>query len=201
MRPSLWRTAGLLAAVLPAPAWAHGTVPGFEGFYTGVLHPFSTPAQVMALPVLGILIGAFDLIRVRRALAAFAVFTLLGVLSGGLLGPVDSALFAVAAVGGALAALAPGQMIPVALVAAACGGAFIGAESIPDPGRMRDRVIMIAGALLSANIVLFYLATGVNAALERFPRPWVRIGFRIGAAWLTAISMVMLALRYAPQPG
>lgn len=202
MTPALRRTAVLTAAVLPAPAFAHGTVPGIQGFYTGVLHPFSTSAQVLLLPLLALLIGGLAFRWMSRALGVFATGTLLGVLAGLLTGilPDDTALFAVAICAGALAALTPGRLPALTLLPAAFGGVLIGMESVPDPGPLGARIVMITGALLGANIAVFYMSMGVNGALVKFDRPWVRIGFRIGAAWLTAISMVMLAMRYAPQP-
>lgn len=203
MTPALRRTAVLTAAVLPAPAFAHGTVPGIEGFYTGVLHPFSTSAQVLLLPLLALLIGALAGRWMSRALGVFAAGTLAGVLAGFLTRvlPDDGALFAVAVGAGTLAALAPGRLAALTLLPVALGGVLIGMTSVPDPGPPGARIVMITGALLGANIAVFYMSMGVNGALERFDRPWVRIGFRIGAAWLTAISVVMLAMRYAPQPG
>lgn len=196
------RWAGRLCWLAPAvgagPAHAHAPIPGIEGFYTGLLHPFSTPAQALLMLGLGLLAGSFDSQRVRWPLGAFLAATLVGVGLGR--GPegLDAALFATAFAAAAWAALAPGRFLPGALVVALVGGVLIAMVSVPDPGPTRDRVITLAGSLVGANLGLLYLAGLTLLARQRDPRAWVRIGLRVAAAWVGAISLLMLALSFAP---
>lgn len=80
MRPRRLGWAAL--AVLPSPALAHYPVPGLEGFYTGLAHPYSTPAQALAVLGLGLLIGWLTPQQARIAFAVFLAATLAGVLTG-----------------------------------------------------------------------------------------------------------------------
>ena len=46
----------LLCAAAPA-ASAHGTIPGINQFYNGVMHPFLAPAHLLSLLALALLAG------------------------------------------------------------------------------------------------------------------------------------------------
>lgn len=187
-----------LAVLLAAgPAHAHAPIPGIKGFYTGLLHPFSTPSQALVMLGLGLLVGSFAVERVWPLLAGFLVVSLMGLFWGAFLQELDPLLYAVAVTACALAALVPGILRPLALVVTAGGAFLIGAASIPDAGPASDRVITMAGSLAGANIGLLYLFGFRDFLRRRYDLAWVGIAFRIAAAWLGAISLVMLALGYA----
>ena len=46
----------LAAMVWPAPAWAHGSVPGLQGIYSGMLHPFTSGPQLLAFFAMALVI-------------------------------------------------------------------------------------------------------------------------------------------------
>ena len=187
-------------AVGPTPAWAHSPVPGLEGFYIGILHPFSTPAQALMVVGAGLLIGGYAVREARWAFVALCAAIFGGIFFGAGALPVDTVLFGAAFVACALAALMPGRLIGVAVLSVAIGGWMIGALSVPDPGPLRDLLFTLSGSVVGANLGPLYIFGIRQAIQERFAQPWVAIAFRVAAAWLGAISLVMLALQMAAPP-
>ncbi len=183
----------------PVPAHAHSSVPGIEGFYTGLLHPLSTPPQALLMLGLGLMAGGFDNKQARWPLGVFMAAMFIGLLISGVLEQTDIAMFATACVACALSALATGRHLLAAVAVAAVGGICIGAVSLSDPGQLRDRVITTLGAIVGANIGLLYIFVGQHFLRERYSWTWVTIAFRIAAAWIGAVSLLMLALLLAPE--
>lgn len=192
-----WGLAGLLVLVGAGPVYAHSPVPGIEGFYLGLLHPFSTPAQAVLMIGLGLLAGAFDVGKVRWVLAAFLIASVTGLIVGLGAEMLDASMFAAAFLACALVALLPGKMVPVAVAITGFGGFLIGAASIPDDGPVRDRLLTMSGSMVGANIGILYLYGIVHEMRARFTWAWVAIAFRVAAAWVGAIALVMLALSVA----
>ncbi|MBO9451414.1 HupE/UreJ family protein [Tropicibacter sp. R16_0] len=194
------RFSGLLCLLLvlgSSPAYAHAPIPGIKGFYVGLLHPFSTPSQALALLGLGLLLGQFTAEKVRWQLGSFLICCLFAVILGTAELAVDNALFAVALGACTLAALLPGKAFVLALTLSGAGGLLIGCASIPDAGPAVDRVITMAGSTVGANLGLLYIWGASHFLQNRFTAPWVNIGFRVAAAWVGAVSLLMLALGYA----
>ena len=198
-RPVIW----LLPALLAGPAQAHAPIPGIEGFYVGLLHPFSTPSQAVLMVGVGLVIGGFATGEIGWNWGSFAVAVLAGLFAGPAAPELDAMLFAAAFATCTTAALFPGRLKPIALVLIAMGGFLIGTASIPDAGEMRDRVITMSGSVVGANIGLLYIFGTIQVVRERYTWPWIGIAFRILAAWLGAISLLMLALEtvQAGAPG
>ncbi|WP_223421424.1 hypothetical protein [Tateyamaria pelophila] len=195
--PKTWGLAGCLVVAGAGPVMAHSPVPGIEGFYVGLLHPFSTPSQAVLMIGLGLLVGAFDVVKVRWLLGSFLVASTAGLIAGFGTAEIDATMFAAAFVACAFAALLPGKTALAALGVVAFGGLLIGAASIPDDGPMRDRMFTMSGSLVGANVGLLYLF-GINHWIrELYTWAWVPIAFRVAAAWVGAIALVMLALSFA----
>ena len=57
-----------------------------------------------------------------------------------------------------------------------------------------------AGLLLGANVAFAVVAAVVSASLDRWRRDWLRVGWRIAASWLAAISALVLAFLLRPLP-
>jgi hydrogenase/urease accessory protein HupE len=196
----MWKTrwlAGLVWLGFSNPAYAHSPIPGIEGFYVGLLHPFSTPSQAILMLGLGLLISGLRQSHYPPAFGIFLFSMLATLFIGPLVDNPDVALFASAALVGAMAAIWPKTYLPVALAVVAVGGFLIGQVSIPDPGPMRDRIITMAGSFVGANIGLLYVAGGAIFLKERFNQHWVEVAFRVVSAWLGAVALVMLALQLA----
>lgn len=184
-----------------APAHAHSPVPGIEGFYVGLLHPFSTPSQALLMLGLGFLVGAFAAEKARWLLVGFLVASLVGLAAEFRFSNLDPALFSVALGACVLAALMPGRLAYLALMGAVAGGFLIGDASIPDDGPMQDRLFTMSGSIVGANLALLYVFGATQWINERYRHPSVGIVFRVAAAWAGAISLLMLALGISSAPG
>lgn len=193
---NLRRLSGLPLVAGATPAHAHSPVPGIEGFYTGILHPFSTPGQALLIVGLALLAGGVAVEKVRWLLGGFLVASFAGLVLGPRIPALDPVLFAMSFAVCALAALAPGKLVPLAVGLAGIGGYLIGEASIPDDGPMRDRVITMSGSIVGANLGLLYLFGLTRFIRERYRWPWVDIACRVVAAWMGAVALLMLALGF-----
>lgn len=197
----LCRLVWLPLFLVASPAYAHAPIPGIKGFYVGLLHPFSTPAQALLMLGMGLLAGFCVVDKAKWFLSAFLLATLIGVFFGSAEWDLDPALYATAIGVCVLAALVPGKLAPVAIALTAVGGVLIGSVSITDAGLTQDRVITTSGSIVGANIGLLYLWGFTHFVQDQYPWPWVRIAFRVAAAWIGAIALLMLALAFAdPSP-
>lgn len=169
-------------------------MPGVDGFYLGLLHPLSTPAQACLMTGLGLLAGALGPERAKWICLAFLLTSLGGVMAGAAGAELDAVLFCLAFLCSALAALIPGALVLLCVALAATGGALIGIVSVPDPGPAADRMFTMSGSVVGANLALLYLFGAVHFVQTRFSLPWVRVALRVVAAWVGAISVLMLAL-------
>lgn len=180
------------------PAWAHSAFPGLEGLYVGLIHPFSTPPQALLLLGLGLLAGGYRPAQARWFLPVFLGASLVGLLAPANAPLLDESLLALVALVALLAALAPGRGALLTLILMGLGGGLIGAASVPDGGPALDRAITMLGSLVGANLGLLYLF-GVSFVIrDRYAAAWVGIAFRIILAWIGALSLILLALRFAP---
>ena len=194
--------AALLAA-LPGAAFAHGPVEGIEGFYTGLFHPLTTPAQLLGLIALSLLAAARWPCGAPAVLAGVAAGLLAGA-GAGLAGlPADGAppvLLGLATAAATLAALAARPPLPLAAPLALAAGGALGLISVPDPGPPRAVAFTLLGALAGAALLALYGAGGFGWLRARFPARWMEIGQRILAAWVAAVAILLLALAVAPSP-
>lgn len=193
------RLAGLaaLAAATPEAAWAHMPAPGMDGFYRGVAYPFVTPPQALLLLALSVMIGSFETYRIRVFLGAFCLAMGLGVLVAADGEAPHAAMLIAATASSTLAALAPGRLWPAALGAVGCGGLLFGLAA-RDPGPVADQATVIIGTALAVNLALLMISVLVDMVTEQAPRRWASIAVRVVAAWIAAISLLLLALLFAP---
>ena len=178
-----------------APANAHAPVPGIEGFYVGLLDPFSAVPQIALLTGLGFLIGGFETRRVSWLLPAFLLASLVGIVLGAGIPRIELALLGTAVLCGAVAAIAPGGYWILAILVASAAGVLIGAASIPDPGPMGARLITVLGSFVGANVGLFYIACGIQLVREKYLGRWAAPLFRSASALACITAAVLLALR------
>lgn len=190
-----------IALFFPDRATAHNPLPGLEGFYVGLLHPLSTPEQALALIATALVLGSFAMPSLLPSFAAL----ILGVLAGMILGQrgIDSTVWLLGlATGSAVwAALFPSRGLKAAVILTIGTGLGIGVASVPEAGPPLDRGVTMAGSFFGALLATLYL-TGVQEYLRnRFHFPWLIIGFRVLAAWVAAISIILLAFIAAgPNP-
>ena len=198
--------AGAAAAVTLAsnPAAAHAPIPGIEGFYVGLLHPLSTPGQILALLALGLMLG----LRIGRGLpvlVALAVGLLVGVGIGQVAARPDwaePALLFMAIVSAAISALSPTDREWMSLLVATGAtagivGMLLGINSTPDPGPTLAMLITLSGSFFGIVLISIYVSGGVVWLREKYTQQWVVVGIRVVAAWIGAVSILMAALIFA----
>jgi len=194
----LFATALCLVAM---PAAAHSPVQGIEGVYTGLLHPLTTPDQILALLATGLLLGNFPLSRLAPAFAAFGA----GLLGGLALGDATASpapwLYAVAAVTAGAAALAPGRWLGAVIGAAVTAGLLLGWASVPDPGPAQARLLTMTGSFIGAFLLTLYLAGSLDLIRERADHPAFGIALRVAASWIAAIALLMFAVAMGVSEG
>ena len=191
---------GLAAALLPQAARAHSPFPGAEGFYLGILHPLSTPGQLLALLAIGVMLGWRWRDAFARSWAGFAIAALVGIVLGQLEIRLDGEevyLLLIAVIAATLSALYPKGHVLAHVILASAGGLLIGLLSTPDPGPRAATIITIAGSFVGANLTLFYVSGAVGWVRERFTQHWVEVGLRVAAAWIAAVALLMGALAFA----
>lgn len=188
------KRAGLAAALLAASgaAWAHGSVQGVDHFSGGLLHPLVEPTHLIALVALGLLLGQRGIAKAERALAAFVVGVVLGLLCAALGRTFDTdlPLLAIATLSGALVAMSLALPTLVYALVAAVVGAGIGMASNPDAFTGKAELAALVGAGIGASLCLLCIVALVNSLV----RPWLRILVRVVGSWTCAASVLVLAL-------
>lgn len=199
MRRGLGPGAALAAA--PGAAAAHSPVPGIEGFYTGLAHPFVEPTLLVASLAVVFLILQDWPRRFRLGWPVYAATVAIGLLAARSLGamvPLDVALLGSAALAAALAAAAGDRATALALPLLALSGLAVGAGALPEPGPVRDVVITAAGTVVGANLGLLVIGGAIDWLRERHDGPVLRIGIRVAASWLAAVALMILAFVLRP---
>lgn len=167
-----------------------------DAFVGGLLNPLTTPAHLIALLGLGLLIGGG---RSGSRLAPLAAFAL--GLGGGLaaiaLGvgqtPALDVLLIATALIGLLVALAPAIPTMMSALLALIVGAALGLDSPPQAISIADATATLIGTGLAAGVVPLV----VVACVTLITRAWQRIGLRIVGSWIAASAILVLALRFA----
>lgn len=189
-----------LALVLfwPAPAWAHGSVPGLQGIYSGMLHPFTSGPQLLALFALALVIQQ----RLPDSEDAFHGFWFsclvgAGAAAIGLSGHnPDAPLTVFAALAGILAASAIRMPFLILLLIGSVGGLLSGYVSWPDPGAPGDMMFTALGAIIGSVLVVIFVAGGVAVLWQTTRWPWLPIAVRVAGSWTTAIALLLGALLF-----
>lgn len=191
----------LILTLLPLPALAHAPSPGMEGFWRGTLHALTDPVQMQALLAIGLWVGLQSLSVMRVALTTFLGAAIIGVGLGLAtqwpqthLGILESTALGMAALTAALVALGR-PPFPFLLYGLAAGAAFLTAIlNTPEPGATGAIAMTTLGSLVAIHAVVLFLSGGIDYARETYGWPTLPIAVRVLAAWILAISALMLAL-------
>jgi hydrogenase/urease accessory protein HupE len=187
-----------LALFWPAPAWAHSPIPGIQGVYWGMLHPFNSEPQILALCALSLVIQQ-RLPDSEDVFHSFWVSCLAGagVAAVGLSGfNPEMLLIIVAIVAGVVAASAIRLPLPVLLMLGISCGLLRGYLSWPDPGAKGDMMLTALGAVIGTVVIVILLA-GILEMLWKAKRwSWLPIAVRVAASWVTAIAVLLGALLF-----
>ena len=191
-----------LICFLPGPASAHMAWAGAGGFWSGFLHPLTSPDEVCFLLALSIWstfnepyarLWTLGVVATVPAAAAVALLW-----SGRELAtlPWMAGLMIVAGLGGALRLKVQGVLL---VAFAAVGAGLIGAETGQAVGGLSPGEFII-GAWLSPVMLTVFLVDGVG----HLRAEWQIIACRAVASWIAAIGIMMSAFelwqRHAPPP-
>lgn len=199
MRRKLWLT-GLCLSAIPVIAHAHTPYPGVKGFYIGALHPLTTPAHILLIIAISLLLGSRLLESRFRCLLTLFLSTALGLLLAFVLAPflpTGLLLLALLAVVGLILVFPKPLSEGVYMTLTGLSGFLLGLESIPEPGPVLDVIITTFGALVGIHYLIMYGANGVNYVWQRWQSQVTKIGVRVAGSWLTAIAAMMLAFNLA----
>lgn len=191
--PAWWL---LLLAACPLPALAHGSIPGATVFYTGFLHPFLAPAHAISLAALALWVGGQGEARKGLLINALALGLLLGALLAGTLGDpnTDLALLVLALACSLMVALQwKGPRWWVACVTCALGTAVALGSGDPAFSGM-PRLSLLGGGCIGAVVLVGQIAFWVDELVVRHRLRPALIAVRIVASWLSAITLLLVAL-------
>lgn len=209
MTRTLARSAAAAAAagLASASALAHSPIPGIGIFYSGALHPFISPAHLVALLALGLAIGqraqrgAADLALLKPPLLALLAATVaaLAITLAGVWGDPDTdrVLLVLAAATGMAVAAAWGPPLPVLMALAGAVAVAVLIASAPTGVDAAARRTSLIGTSAVTVFLVSYVAVMVAVA----QRAWLHIAVRVFGSWLAAAALLVLALSFAPARG
>lgn len=180
---------------LPAAAHAHTTVQGMNDVGGGILHPFVTPAHVLILLGLGLMLGQHLLADLGKALRVFAPLTAVSLaltMTQRIAAVPSPVMISIALFAGMMVALemrlpSVGRYALFAVAAMA-----IGLDSGTEAGTTAVVIKTLLGTWLGLVAGLANIAFYVSLAAER-KKKWISIGLRVAGSWLVAISLLLLA--------
>ena len=188
----------LICLVQPNTAWAHAPLPGIEGFYVGLVHPFTMPAELLALLGFSLLAGQ-HLPLAQKMWKAFALGNVVGLgLAVGAWITFDAnlPLLVLTVVVGLYVASALSLPQIGARLGGAAIGFFVGAVSLADPGPLPAMAFTTLGALVGANMLFFFVAAGLLELQGKLKWPWLHIALRVAGSWIAAVSLLLAALTF-----
>lgn len=186
----------LLALCWPVPAWAHGSVPGLQGIYSGMLHPFTSGPQLLALLALALVIQQ-RLPDSEDVFHGFWVSCLAGAgvaaLSPWSFNP-DVPLTVLAIVTGLIAASALRLPLLLLLLLGVGCGLPSGYLSWPEPGARGDMMFTALGGIIGSVLIVIMAAGVIEAIWQAAKWAWLPIAVRVAGSWIAAISGLLGAL-------
>lgn len=190
----------LLALCWPAPAWAHGSVPGLQGIYWGMLHPFTSGPQLLALFALALVIQQ-RLPDSEDVFHSFWVSCLVGAGAAALLPGAfnpDVSLTIIAIMTGLLTASALRlPIVPLLLLGVICGLPS-GYLCWPEPGAKGDMMFTALGGIIGSVVIVIVVAGIIEGIWQAANWPWLPIAIRVAGSWIAAISVLLGALLFRP---
>jgi urease accessory protein len=162
-----------------------------QAFLDGFINPLTTPAHVLVLLALALLLARQPqryavLLVFALALAAGFVAIVLAVETT----PARTVLLAVAAALGVMVAAAWAPKL-LAWLLAAIAGAALALDSPPQAVMIAEAYATLAGTLVGACAMLVVVA----AIASHAKADWQRLGIRILGSWIAASAILVLAVQ------
>jgi urease accessory protein len=165
------------------------------GIVSGLVHPVATPAHVVALIGLGLVAGRNFLAAGAAIIGAFALGLAagLGAIAWGVgETPASDVLLANATLCGLMAASGITAPVLLAVPVALVSGTALGLDSPPESILLGEAVAMLIGTACGGVAALVMIAF----AASKMARLGKGILLRVAGSWLTAIAILVLALRW-----
>lgn len=182
-----------LFLILTSTAHAHIAVEGAGEIANGALHPLITPAHVLILLGLGLLLGQqapLDLKTPIRVFAPASAIALALAATGRIAGTYQPVLIGIALCIGILVGLE--RRLPRVASGALCAAAAlgIGLDSAVETGSTAAVAKTLLGTWFSVNALVVYIAI---CASNGAGKKWASTAIRIAGSWIVAISLLVLA--------
>jgi hydrogenase/urease accessory protein HupE len=177
--------------------FAHGSIEGIGDFYNALLHPFITPAHLLALSALGLLMGQHEIQNNRTHFLVFVIFTAIGLALGSYVFKsfiIENFLLGGAAIIGIFISLHLIIKPYFMTIISSNIGFFIGLDLYPQKLTGLEQVLGFTGALIGVSILLLH-TLGIADYCEK--KAWKRVGVRVVGSWIAASATLVLALFYS----
>jgi urease accessory protein len=186
----------LLLFVIPATAEAHTAISGAGDFFSGVLHPFTTPQHLLVLLGLGLIVGQHPPLNFKASLAVFIPVSALALLltTTGMVKMVyPPIMISIALIAGVMVALEKSPPAFARGVVFAMAGLAIGLDSAVETGTAPA----IAKTLLGTWVGLILAVADIAFYVSFFTKyKWQKVGIRVAGSWITAASLMILAFAF-----
>jgi urease accessory protein len=183
----------LLVLLSAEPALAHSPIKGIGSFYNGLLHPILVPAHLLLLVSAGLLFGQRGSQKIELILGSFALATLTGLTAAwfSIFSEMETSILVLAATIGLLIAVNPQIRLQWYIVIALLTGFFLGIDSAQEELFGKDKL----ASLFGSGVAIYFLSLYPMALANYFnKKSWQKIGIRILGSWVTASSLLVLAL-------
>ncbi|WP_172300225.1 hypothetical protein [Pseudoruegeria sp. HB172150] len=192
----------LAIALRPDTGAAHAFQAG-SGLYTqfleGLTVTLTYPAILLCLLPMGLLAGVWRSGGLLSVWHWFIAAQVVGIFLAPLVPPeIYLATLSLGIVTAVLAALYPQPPRTVVITLAALTGLVATCAAFEGHALLEPPIAARAGVILGANLALSVAAALPDSTLERWPYPWLRIGWRIAASWLAAITVMVFAFELSP---
>lgn len=183
----------LCFGAITSTAHAHLAIKGLDELGNGALHPFVTPAHVLIILALGLLLGQqvpFTLKSPVLALAPASAAALLLTTTGLVSGVYQPVLIGIAL--GIAILVAIGRNLPAVVCGILCAvAAFgIGMDSGAETGTPFVVGKTLLGTWFTLNVAIPYIAICASNGADR---KWAGTAIQIAGSWIIAISLMVLA--------
>lgn len=189
----------LVALTLSEPVLAHTPIKGIGNFYNGLLHPVFIPAHLLLLVATGLFLGQQGLKKVEKVLGVFAFATFTGLIAAWFsIGTETEILVLVlSAVLGILIAISPQVSFLWCTAIVFWAGLFLGMDSAQEELSGKDKFLTLFGS----GVAIYFLFLYPLALANYFnKKAWQKIAVRIIGSWISASSLLVLALSLSAKP-
>jgi hydrogenase/urease accessory protein HupE len=180
----------------PATAHAHSPIKGMGDFINGLLHPLTTPSQVLLIVGLGLLAGRLRPFNLKAPMAVFIALSGAALILG-TVGRVKSVhpavLLGIAFCAGTLLALDKNPDTLPFCALFAVGAMAMGLDSAVESGSAASMAKTLLGNWISLVVLVCVIAIYVSLGGEA---KWLKVALRIFGSWIIAISLLVMAFSF-----